>query len=359
MRRLFMLLIVVIALLSVNSAAFGQDRQVVNVYSARTYSAMEGAFVRFTEETGIEVRLSQGSTQDLLGRLRAEGAQSVADVFFPIDAGALVIAANEGLLQPIESEILTNAVPEHLRDPQNRWFAVSQRVRTIMYNPATVDASQLSTYEQLADPMWNGRLCLRPATHIYTISLVASLIAAHGEEEAERIVAGWVANQPQYIDSDTRILETIAEGGCDVGITNHYYLARKLSEDASFPVAIFFANQPADGVVATLEADATAEAVDPAVRGAHRNISGVGVTASAVNYDNAVRLLEWLVTDGQAADANGIPGGNYEFPVNPEADLHPIPAAWGEFVIDPLPLEQYGTYQEAAIELLDRTGYGF
>ncbi len=316
---------------------------VVNVYSARHYGAMEAVFARFTEETGIVVRLSQGSVQSLLERLRAEGAQTPADVFFSIDAGGLDLAAEEGLLQPIESEVLTTNIPEDLRDPENRWFALSQRFRTIMYNPATVQPEELSTYEQLADPMWKGRLCLRPATHIYTISLVASLIAADGEAKAEAVVAGWVANEPQFIDSDTRILETIQAGGCDVGITNQYYLGRKLSEDPAFPVSLFWANQGEDG------------------RGVHRNISGMGVTAAALNKDNAIALIEWLsqADKGQLADVDGIPGGNFEYPVNAEAPVNEIIAAFGEFTIDPLPLSEYGDLQEQAIALLERTGYGF
>jgi iron(III) transport system substrate-binding protein len=331
------LLLAVVTMLPVAA----QERAVVNVYSARHYGAMESAFTAFTDATGIEVRLSQGSAQSILERLRAEGSQTIADVFFTIDAGGLDLAASEALLQPIVSPVVDAAVPAELRDPDNLWVAVSQRVRTIMYNPQTVTVDELSTYEQLADPMWNGRLCLRPATHIYTISLVGSLLADLGEAEAERVVAGWVANNPQYIDSDTRILETIAAGGCDVGLTNQYYLARLLSEDPAFPVQLFWANQGEDE------------------RGAFRNVSGVGITAAALNVENAVRLVEWMVTDGQAADELGIPGGNYEFPVNAEAELNPIIAEFGEFTIDPLPLSEYGDYQEAAVALLERTGYGF
>jgi iron(III) transport system substrate-binding protein len=341
--------------LSVSLAA--AQTQVVNVYSARTYGAMEAAFIRFTEETGIEVRVSQGSVQSLLQRLEAEGTQTPADAFFSIDAGTLQLAADKGLLQAVESEVLMSAVPMDLRSPDNLWFAVSQRFRTIMYNPATVQPEQLSTYAALADPMWKGRLCLRPATHIYTISLVGAMIAELGAEEAERVVAGWVANEPQYIDSDTRILETIEAGGCDVGITNHYYLGRKLGENPDFGVSLFWANQGEDqtGVV--------------------RNISGMGITTSALNRDNAVRLLEWMVTEGQAADENGIPGGNYEYPIAyptaaPMSDataepmmtdvpLHPIIAEFGPFKFNPLALTDYGALQAQALEILERTGYGF
>lgn len=311
--------------------------QVVNVYSARHYGAMEGVLKRFTEETGIEVRVSQGSVQTILQRLEAEGQQTPADVFMSIDAGGLVVAASKGLLQSIESPILQTNIPENLRDPQNRWFGLSQRARTIVYNPAVVNPESLSTYAGLADPQWKGRLCLRPATHIYTIALVASMIAEMGETETENIVTGWVANEPQYIDSDTRILETIEAGGCDVALTNHYYLARKLSENSGFGVALFWANQNEQGV--------------------HRNISGMGVTAAARNKENAIRLIEWLSDQGQAADNTGLPGGNFEFPVNPNAPVNPIIQGFGEFKVDPISLASYGEFQEAAVKLLERAGY--
>lgn len=311
--------------------------QVVNVYSARHYGAMEGVLQRFTQETGIDVRISQGSVQTLLQRLEAEGQQTPADVFMSIDAGGLVVAANKGLLQSVESEVLLRNIPENLRDPQNRWFGLSQRVRTIMYNPAKVAPDELSTYAALADPKWKGRLCLRPATHIYTIALVASMIANLGEAQAEEIVKGWVANEPEYIDSDTRILETIEAGGCDVALTNHYYLGRKLSENPGFGVALFWANQDEQG--------------------AHRNISGMGVTAAARNKENAIKLIEWLSDQGQAADNTGLPGGNFEFPANPAAPVNEILQGFGEFKIDPLALTAYGEFQEAAVKLLERAGY--
>lgn len=337
----FVLVILLVALSVGAAPMLAQDSGVVNVYSARHYGAMEATFTRFTEETGIQVRLSQGTVQSLLERLRAEGVQTPADAFFSIDAGTLDLAASEGLLQAVESDVLVKAVPQDLRHPDNLWFGVSQRMRVIAYNPAAVDPAELSTVEQLADPMWKDRLCLRPATHIYTISLTGSLIAVYGAEEAQAIIAGWVANNPQYIDSDTRIVETIEAGGCDVGLVNHYYIARKISENPDYPVKLFWPNQAEDQ------------------RGVFRNVSGIGVTAAALNRENAVRLIEWMVTDGQAADSTGVPGGNYEYPVNPEAPIHPILEAFGPFVIDPLPLTEYGALQARAIAILEQAGYGF
>jgi iron(III) transport system substrate-binding protein len=337
---LALLAVAMTSLAALNTPVSAQTKKIVNVYSSRHYGALEAMFVKFTEETGIEVRVSQGSAQSILERLTAEGKNTPADLFFTIDAGGLSLAATQNLLQPIESKTLQELVPADLRSPDNKWFAVGQRFRTIVYNPAMVKPEELSTYEDLADPKWKGRLCLRPGTHIYTVTLIASLIGKHGEEKALEIVKGWVANKPQLIDSDTRILETLAAGGCDVAITNHYYLAQKLTADPKFPIKAFWANQ--------------------ADRGVHRNISGMGVTAAAVNKDNAIALIEWMVKadKGQSStDKFGLPGGYFEYPIQAKATRPDVLKGFGEFKIDPLPLSEYGALQKKAIELMAKAGY--
>ncbi|MFP4437387.1 MAG: metal ABC transporter solute-binding protein, Zn/Mn family [Chloroflexaceae bacterium] len=313
---------------------------VVNVYSARHYGAVEEVMERFTAETGIEVLISQGSTQSLVERILAEGEQSPADAVITIDGGSIELLANEGVLATVDSEIIAETIPENLRDPEGQWVALSQRVRTLVYNPANVGEEEIpTTYADLAEPQWADRLCLRPASHIYTIALVAGIIANQGEEEARRIVNGWVANNPTYINSDTRILETMEAGGCDAGITNHYYLGRIRDENPSFPIRIVWANQETTGV--------------------HRNVVAMGVLASARNKENAITLMEWLATEGQGAASDTISGGNHEFPANPDAEVHPVIAEFGAWQVDPLPLAAYGTNQAAALELLAETGYGF
>lgn len=316
-----------------------QGSKIVNVYSARNYGAMENAFAEFTKETGIEVRLSQGSSQALLERLRADGKQSPADLFFVIDVGTLWLAGEEKLLQPVESEVLKKNIPAEFRDPQNRWFGLTQRARTIMYNPTKVKPEELSTYEALADSKWKGRLCLRPATHIYTIALVAGMIAANGEAETEKVVRSWVANEPKFIDSDERILQTIAAGGCDVALTNHYYLANLISKDPKFPIKLFWANQND--------------------RGAAVNLSGAGITANAANKDNAIKLLEWLSSEkGQSPEKTGLPGGNLEFPVNQNVKLPQILTDFGKFKAY-MPNGEHGKLQKAALTILEKAKYGF
>ncbi|NDJ62386.1 MAG: extracellular solute-binding protein [Chloroflexi bacterium] len=328
---------------SLTPSAAQDDPGVVNVYSARHYGALEAPFVAFTEMTGIEVRVSQGSPRALLERLRAEGEQTPADVFLAIDAGVLSLAAEEGLLQPVESELLTENIDESQRDPDNLWFGLSQRVRTIMYNPEFVDPAELSTYAALADEQWQGRLCMRPATHIYTVSLVSSLIYHLGYDETRDIVSGWVANAPRYINSDTRMIETVAAGGCDVALANHYYLGRLRNEDPEYPVEIFWANQPDSG------------------SGTFYNINGAGVTTAARNVENAVAFIEFLASDeGQSGAPEGFPGSNYEYPTNFAIAPNDVIATFGEFQLDlDYPLWEYGSLQATAVQLLEEAGYGF
>ncbi|MBS3956333.1 MAG: extracellular solute-binding protein [Clostridiales bacterium] len=304
----------------------------VNVYTSRHYG-VEPVFERFTEETGIEVRFTSGADALLRERLKAEGENTPADMYIAVDAGNLWLAAEDGLLESIDSQTLRDNIPEELRDADGRWFGLTQRVRTILYHPDRVTPEQLSTYEALADPMWNGRLFMRPSTHSYTQSLVSSLIAEHGPAGAEEIVRGWVANQPTYIDSDTKILEALAAGEGDVAITNHYYLGRLLEENPDFPIRVFWANQDD--------------------RGAHVNISGAGITANAPNRDNALALLEWLSGTGQEIFASS----NHEFPANPEAEAHPIIQEFGPFKADPLNKGEFGRLQADAVKLLNTVGY--
>jgi len=190
-----------------------------------------------------------------------------------------------------------------------------------------------ATYAALGDPQWKGRLCLRPATHPYTQSLVSSLIAAEGEAGAEEIVSSWVANEPTYINSDADILKALAAGECDVALTNTYYLPRLQADDPELPVTPVWPEQ--DG------------------RGAHVNVSGAGVVAAAPNPEGAARLLEWLATEGQEAFA----AVNHEFPADPRAAPAPSLAQFGEFVADPIPVTRFGELQPAAVQLLDRAGY--
>jgi len=321
----------VLALVAAAAGCTAGDDEVVRVYSARHYD-LETAFEQFSADTGIAVEFLYGEDAQLRERIEAEGEDTLADVYLTVDAGNLALAADEGVFQPLESAALDGAVPANLRDPDGRWYGLALRARTIVYDPAAVDPRELSTYEDLADPRWEGRLCLRGATETYTQSLVASLIARHGYEQTARVVRGWVDNA-EIFSNDVDLLENIASGECEVGIANHYYLAQLIDEDPDFPVEVFWANQQTSGT--------------------HVNVSGAGVTANADDPDLAQELIEWLATDGQQA----FTAGNFEYPVNPDAEPVPLTAGFGEFEADGLQASELGTYNADAIRLLAESGY--
>jgi len=311
----------------------GAQAPEVVVYTARHYG-QEAAFDAFTKKTGITVKLLAGQTGELFERLKAEGERTPADVLVTVDAGNLWNASRAGLLAKVDSPELLANIPAHLRDPEQRWFGLTVRARTIMYNVKKVTPVELSTYEALADPKWKGRICLRTSSYIYNQSMIATLIKRHGEPKAEEIVRGWVANQPILISGDTKILESIAAGQCDVGLTNHYYLARLVAKDAAFPVAPFWANQSTTGT--------------------HVNVSGAGVTAHAKNRANAVKLVEFLSSpEAQQMFADQ----SFEYPANPQAAINPIVAKWGKFKQDDINIASAGELQAAAVKLADRAGY--
>ncbi len=324
--------LVVTSLLAAGCASVGGQDQVVRVYSARQYD-LEPAFQKFFQETGIKVEFLYGTDAELRERIKAEGKDTLADVYMTVDAGNLATAAKDGMFQPLDSTVLDDAVPKNFRDPEDRWFGLSERVRTIIYNPDKVKPSELSTYEDLANLKWKGRLCLRRSTNVYTQSLVASLIARDGEQKATEVVKGWADNAADMFNNDVEIVNNVGSGRCDVGIVNHYYLARVMQENPDINVKLFWANQSTSGV--------------------HVNISGAGVTRYADNPDLAQKLLEWLATDGQQEFVNG----NNEYPVNPDVKPDPLIAKFGEFKADSLDAATFGELNPEAIKVMADAGY--
>lgn len=313
--------------------------QPVVVYSARNEQLIKPLFDLYTQETGVPVQFITGSEGPLLARLRAEGKTTPADVLLTVDAGNLWQAANEGLLQPINSASLQANVPAHLRDPGNAWFGLSVRARTIVYNTTRVKPSELSTYEDLAQARWHGRLCLRTSKKVYNQSLVAMLIAEHGEPQTEAIVKGWVANlaAPVFAD-DTKAIEAVASGQCDVTLVNTYYFGRVKEKSPQLPVAIFWPNQN----VASKQS------------GVHVNVSGAGVTRYAKNPLGGQKLIEWLASSkAQSLFADG----NLEYPVNPQVKPAPAVAAWGTFKHNDINVKEAGSRQAQAVKLMDRARY--
>ena len=310
------------------------DEDVIRVYTGRHYD-LEEAFVQFSEETGISIEFLEGSDPELRERIAAEGEDTEADVFMTVDVANLAIAAEEGVFAEVDSPTLEEAVPASLRDPDGRWFALSLRARTIVYSTERLDPDEVpTTYEELAEPAWDGRVCLRNASNTYTQSLVASLIGNDGYDAALATVQGW-ADNAEILPNDVITLESIADGLCDVGITNHYYLARLLEEDPDFPVGLVWAEQDGSGV--------------------HVNVSGAGITSNADHPELAQQLLEWLATDGQSVFVDG----NHEYPVNPAVEPAELVATtFGEtFVADDLNAAEVGRRNPEAVRLLDEAGY--
>jgi iron(III) transport system substrate-binding protein len=307
----------------------------VVVYSARKDHLVKPLFDAFTQETGIPVQFITDKEGPLLERLKAEGRNTSADMLITVDAGNLWAAAEAGVLAPLKSEALEKAIPANLRDPEGRWFGLSVRARTIIYHPDRVKPGELSTYEALADPQWKGRLCLRTSKKVYNQSLVAAMIHRLGEAETERVVRGWVANvaAAPFAD-DTKVLEALSAGVCDVGILNTYYYGRYVQDKPGEKLKIFWPNQQAGGV--------------------HVNVSGAGVTRHARRAESAQKLLEWLASP----KAQGLFASlNLEYPASPTVAPDPVVAAWGTFKPDPMNVVEEGKLQAKAVMLMDRAGY--
>lgn len=323
----------VVALLQAHSVAALADEVVV--YSARNEQLIKPLFDAYTKETGTKIKFVTDKEGALLQRLKAEGANTPADMLITVDAGNLWEAAREEALQPVQSKVLEANIPAHLRDPAKQWFGLSVRARTIFYNTQKLKPGDLAGYEDLALPKWKGRLCLRTSKKVYNQSLVAMLIAEHGEAKAEQIVKGWVANlATDVFPDDTKMLEAIAAGQCDAGIANTYYFGRLVEKKPGLPLGIFWANQKDDGV--------------------HINVSGAGITKHAKHEKEAVKLLEWLSSEKAQ---NLFADVNLEYPVNPAIKPDAVVAAWGPFKQSQLNLTKAGELQAQAVKLMDRAGY--
>ncbi len=313
----------------------------VNVYSSRHYDTDKSLYQTFTQQTGIKVNIIEGRDDELIERIRTESGNSPADILITVDAGRLWRAQNADILQPIKSKTLEDTVPAYLREPSGLWFGLTKRARVIIYNKAAVKPSELSTYEDLADPKWKGRLLIRSSTNVYNQSLAGSILAAHGEKATEEWARGIVANlarRPQGGDSDQILAVAAGEG--DIAVSNTYYFGRiagsSKPEDKAVAdkVGVFFPNQND--------------------RGTHVNISGAGVLKNAPNKDNAVKFLEYLVSPpAQKIFAEG----NYEYPVSKVAEMAPVIASWGSFKEDTLNAAVFGKNNEEALKIMDRAGW--
>jgi len=320
------------------SPAFAQE---VNVYSSRHYDTDLTLYENFTAETGIRVNLIEGDGAQLIERIQSEGANSPADVYITVDGGRLHNAVAAGIFQPVESAVLEERVPDNFQHPDNLWFGLTSRARVIFYRVADGKPDWLNTYEDLADERARGEICIRSSGNVYNISLMAELIEALGAEAAEEWAAGVNANlarNPQGGDRDQ--LRALAAGECDIAVSNTYYWGGMLSgSDANDraiaeSIAFFYPNQDD--------------------RGAHVNISGAGVVTTAPNRDNAVRFIEYLVSD---AAQSVLADTNNEFPIVEGAVIEGPISAFTEFRNSGTNVSVYGINAAQATEIFDRVGF--
>ena len=317
------------------------DTAPITVYTHRHYDSDQELFDRFTEETGIGVNVVNASADELILRLENEGDQSPADVLITVDAGRLARAHEKGLFQPVTSDVLEANIPSHLKEADNHWFGLTRRARVIVYDKERFNPDALSTYEALAGPDWEGRILIRSSGNIYNQSLMASLVANLGEEEASAWATSIVNNmarEPQGNDRDQ--MKALIAGEGDVAIVNTYYVGHLINSSDSTEVAVgnrigvFFPNQEG--------------------RGAHVNVSGAGVVTHAPNKEGAVKFIEFLSSTGAQETFSG---SNYEYPVNPNVAPSPLLASWGSFKADEQVLSKLGEYNREAVMVFDRAGW--
>lgn len=328
-----MALVLVVVIVGVALVGSADDGNTLVIYNGRAHYGDEQVFEDFSEETGIEIELRGGTAPELFERLENEGEDTPADVLVTTDLANLWRAEEAGLLQPVTSPELEANIPEGLHDPDGNWWAVTTRLRVPVVATDQVDPSEVTSYESLGDPQFRGRTCLRTSANEYNQSLVADMIAKRGEAATEELLRSWMANDPDIINSDGEMLAIMADGGCDVGLVNHYYLARILEDDPDFPVAPAWPDQ--DGA------------------GAHANVSGVGVVAGTDRPEDAQALIEYLTEAGPQV----LFAENGEFAANPEVSPADHIADWAGVVTDPIAVDEAGPLLEDAIALMLEVGW--
>jgi len=317
------------------------EEKAITLYTHRHYDTDKAIFKKFEEETGIKVNVVKASADELIQKMESEGEQSPADLLITVDAGRLVRAKDKGLLQAIDSKVVTETVPAHLRDGDNHWVGLTKRARVIAYDKTNVNPEDLSTYEALTDPKWAGKVLIRPSSNIYNQSLLASIIANNGQEAAKNWATGLVKNLarvPKGNDRDQ--VKAILAGEGTLAIINTYYLGKLLNSkdqnevDAGNAVSIFFPNQDD--------------------RGTHINVSGIGIAKHAPNKENAQQFIEYLISkEVQETFAEA----NYEYPVNAEAKISDLLQSWGDFKEDQLSLSKLGELNKEAVITFDEVAW--
>ncbi|KZB73079.1 MULTISPECIES: Fe(3+) ABC transporter substrate-binding protein [Thalassospira] len=319
-------------------AATSSVAQEVNVYSLRQAFLVEPLFEKFTAETGIDVNVIFAE-KGLVERIKQEGANSPADILMTVDISRIQQAVDAGVTEAVSNDTLAANIPAHLRDPEGHWFALTQRGRAIYASKDRVAEGEITSYEDLADPKWEGRICTRSGSHVYNVALFASMISVHGEEKAKEWLQGLknnLARKPQ--GNDRAQVKAIKEGVCDLSIGNTYYYGKMLDNEEQRPwadaVNLVFPNQNG--------------------RGMSMNISGMSLIADAPNRENAIKLMEFLSDDV----AQGIYAEvNYEYPVKPGVEWADNVKSWGTFKADDLSLAEIARLSPDAIKMVDEIGY--
>ncbi len=310
----------------------------VNVYTYRETKLIQPLFDAFTKDTGIKVNIVSASS-GLEQRMKAEGANSPADVLLTVDLGRLDDALSPGVTQPIKSVAIDEIVPPQFRDPNGEWAGISMRARVIYASKDRVKQDKI-TYEELADPKWKGKICIRSGQHIYNNGLIAAYIAKHGEAKAEEWLKGVKANLAQKPSGgDREAARDVAAGKCDIGIGNTYYWALMMNNDPEKkPWA-----EATKVILPTFEGGGT-----------HVNLSGVVLAKSAPNKDNGMKLIDWLVGEkAQQIYADS----NYEYPIRAGVAVNPTIAGYGKLVADPTPIAKIVANRKAAATLVDKVGF--
>jgi len=336
LKKFFYSALTVSILFNLNIPANSTERE-VKVYSGRHYNTDRNVFKRFADETGIKVRLIEAAGISLIERLKREGENSQADVILLVDAARITNAAKENLLQPINSISLSNDVPSSLRDPDNKWYALTRRVRVLVANPKVVDINKIKDYTDLADPALKGKVCLRNRKSPYNQSLVANQIANKGDKATKDWLDGMISNVSQpFFPGDIAIVRAVAKKTCGVGIVNHYYVARMLAGVNGRRDALY------------------AKRVDVLTPNpAHVNISAGGVAKYARNKSEAVKLLEFLASP---QGSKGIAAPTFEHPLK-EVNQNQIVQNFGGFTPDNVTVQQLGDLNSNAIKLMKSAGW--
>ena len=335
------LVIAVITFVTVGSS-FANE---VNLYTSRHYDSDYALYQKFTNDTGIKVNVISGKGKALMERLASEGVNSPADVFITVDAGNLWKVQKDGMFQSISSDTINSIVPENLRGPNNEWVGIAKRSRVIYYNPVNVSAEDMEglTYEDLSDPKWKGRVAIRSSGNMYNQSLVASLIANNGVDATEKWAHRFVGNFARKPEGNDRAqIMAVANGEADVAVANSYYIGLMLSgkkgeeqQAAARKVELHFPGQ--DG------------------RGAHINVSGAGLMKNAPNAGNAVKFIEFLLSEEAQSH---IVNNTYEFPMLEGVAPSDLIAQFGSgFKEDQTSVASYGEFNPDAVKLMDRVGW--